>query len=294
MKKNNCAGRAGGGPAPFLLKTHHMVEDGTTDEVISWGMEGTSFVVWKPVEFARDLLPVHFKHNNFSSFVRQLNTYGFRKVVPDRWEFANDNFRRGEQGLLCKICRRKAAPPQVPSTGKSSAGRNNRHPPGSLSSSDEAHSPSSACSPPTLQPPSEHLLDLTNENVKLRSDNQTLNAELAQAKRRYRQLLGFLSSYVDVSRLNSGDLMQETAASTAGTEAKKEEAEEQGLKLFGVPLKSIEGDERGKNRRQKRVRCEEGIDGCSVGERPIKMGFGWPWMGMSTTVQHGSSSSVCN
>jgi hypothetical protein len=41
---------------------------------ISWAEQGRSFVVWKPVELARDLLPLHFKHNNFS-FVCQLNTY---------------------------------------------------------------------------------------------------------------------------------------------------------------------------------------------------------------------------
>uniref|UniRef100_A0A804MNV1 Heat shock transcription factor 1 n=1 Tax=Zea mays TaxID=4577 RepID=A0A804MNV1_MAIZE len=100
------------GPAPFLSKTHQMVEERGTDEVISWAEQGRSFVVWKPVELARDLLPLHFKHCNFSSFVRQLNTYGFRKVVPDRWEFANENFRRGEQGLLSGIRRRKSTTPQ--------------------------------------------------------------------------------------------------------------------------------------------------------------------------------------
>lgn len=62
-------------PAPFLTKTYQLVDDPTTDHIVSWGEDETTFVVWRPPEFARDLLPNYFKHNNFSSFVRQLNTY---------------------------------------------------------------------------------------------------------------------------------------------------------------------------------------------------------------------------
>jgi heat shock transcription factor, other eukaryote len=62
-------------PTPFLTKTYQLVGDPAVNDVISWNEDGSTFVVWRPAEFARDLLPKYFKHNNFSSFVRQLNTY---------------------------------------------------------------------------------------------------------------------------------------------------------------------------------------------------------------------------
>ncbi|XP_010556232.1 PREDICTED: heat stress transcription factor A-8 [Tarenaya hassleriana] len=108
MVKSAHDGSSSTSVAPFLKKCYEMVDDGSTDSIISWSRTGdNSFVIWDITEFSVGLLPKFFKHSNFSSFIRQLNIYGFRKVDADRWEFANDGFVRGQKDAMKTITRRK-------------------------------------------------------------------------------------------------------------------------------------------------------------------------------------------
>lgn len=68
-------GRTRSYPPPFLMKTFDMVEDPETNCIISWSATNTSFVIWDQIRFTTELLHKYFRHNNFSSFVYQLNNY---------------------------------------------------------------------------------------------------------------------------------------------------------------------------------------------------------------------------
>lgn len=52
-------------------------------EIATWSITGDNFIVKNVEKFASTVLPLYFKHSNFSSFARQLNFYGFRKLRSD-------------------------------------------------------------------------------------------------------------------------------------------------------------------------------------------------------------------
>ena len=59
----------------FLLKLYQILETNEYNSIIEWGENGRYFVVKNLNEFTDRVLPKYFKHNNFSSFVRQVKKY---------------------------------------------------------------------------------------------------------------------------------------------------------------------------------------------------------------------------
>ncbi|CDS12879.1 hypothetical protein LRAMOSA05063 [Lichtheimia ramosa] len=104
--------------AAFVNKLYKMLEDPSIHHLISWSENGELFSVSNPTAFSKIVLPQYFKHNNWQSFVRQLNMYGFHKVNDmihsnltnenQNWEFRHPSFKRGAVDDLKNIKRKSA------------------------------------------------------------------------------------------------------------------------------------------------------------------------------------------
>lgn len=97
--------------------SNSFLDESRNTELIRWSDSGDSFIVVDEDEFAKTLIPELFKHNNYASFVRQLNMYGFHKKVglsdnsmraserknKSPSEYSNPYFKRGRPNLLWLI-----------------------------------------------------------------------------------------------------------------------------------------------------------------------------------------------
>eukprot|EP00903_Cladosiphon_okamuranus_P006531 g6382.t1 len=83
--------------------------------IVMWTSTGTAFGIRDMASFRQDVLTCYFKHNKFSSFQRQLNLYGFRKVVKGRESgcYMHPSFLRDHPEKLTEV-KRGVVPPCPP------------------------------------------------------------------------------------------------------------------------------------------------------------------------------------
>ena len=131
--------------------------------------------------------------------------------MGDRWEFANDSFRRGERKLLCDIHRRKVvlqpSPPPAPA--------------------DSGEDPAVSFV---------NSSDLSDENNRLRKENDKMHRELSYLKRLCDDVLCLLSGYSSQKDEQSRQKLEENGSSSLAGEMGAER--DNHPKIFGVSIGS--------------------------------------------------------
>jgi hypothetical protein len=103
-------------PTSFLQKTFEILGDNSLTDIVSWTNDGKAFAVKNVKAFCEEVLPKYFKHNNYASFVRQLNMYDFHKLREEENVFRHNLFQRDKQHLLKDITRKTAEGNFMPNT----------------------------------------------------------------------------------------------------------------------------------------------------------------------------------
>lgn len=177
---------------PFIQKLSSFLDNNSNEDLIRWSLSGDSFIVLDEEHFANKLIPELFKHNNYASFVRQLNMYGFHKKVgltdnsmraserkaKTPSEYENPYFKRGRPDLLWLITK-----PRPPGGKSKKKGR------GEEDSEEEEYPDDQQ---PDFSQPGNKKLDLVTLP---RSQLATFQSEIQQLKRQQQQINAMIARF---------------------------------------------------------------------------------------------------
>ena len=104
------ATQAGSTPL-FPRKLHGMLQKCASEgneNIVSWVSEGRAFKVHNVPDFVSKILPLYFKQSKYKSFQRQLNLWGFERILTgsDKGAYHHPLFLQQRPGLCSRLKRR--------------------------------------------------------------------------------------------------------------------------------------------------------------------------------------------
>lgn len=95
---------------PFkLFRMLAKVEEDGKQDIVSFTSNNRAFIIHKPHKFTNEIMPEYFTTTRMSSFQRQLNLYGFRRITegPNKGAYYHEFFQKGKLSWCNRIKRKK-------------------------------------------------------------------------------------------------------------------------------------------------------------------------------------------
>ena len=208
---------------------NYQTSDGK-EPLIAWNGPD-SFIIREPNKFTKDMVPAFFKSNKRESFIRQLNTYGFRKITNiendnlmaenQHWEevlhYTHPNFTRDNRENWVNIRRRRADKREAPddlanSPGLANIGLDGTNMPnlGNLGANSVTNDRITLIMQ-EMRKLNEHNQTVTEQMIKLSKDNEMLkqqNVQLFEREKRNKtniaNVVTLLSKLMKRKKYNNG------------------------------------------------------------------------------------------
>jgi hypothetical protein len=91
----------------FPIKLHGILSNPEFQDIIAWLPHGRAWRILQHKAFEEKVIPMYFRHGRYSSFARQVNGWGFRRIThgPDYNAYYHEMFLRGLPHLCSEMKR---------------------------------------------------------------------------------------------------------------------------------------------------------------------------------------------